>query len=85
LKILGGETARFPPPGCGPGRSEIYKQNVNFAPPWKNFRGRPWATLVLMMLTPLHLPSIHHNHSCDGYTRHAEENPMRKKSLIDKT
>jgi len=36
------------------------------------------------LLTPLQLPSVHHNPSCDGCARDAEENRMRK-SLADKT
>jgi len=28
------------------------------------------------MLTPLQLPSVHHNPSCDGCARDAEENRM---------
>jgi len=46
---------------------------------------RTRAFPVLMMLTPLQLPSFHHNASCGGCARDAEENPMRKKSLVDKT
>jgi len=38
------------------------------------------ATLVLKMLTPLQLPTVHQNYSCDGCARDAEENRMRKKS-----
>jgi len=37
------------------------------------------------MHTSLQLPSVYHNPSCDGCTHHAEENRMRKKSLVDKT
>ena len=39
------------------------------------------ATPVLMMLTPLQLPSVYHNPSCDGCARDAEENRMRKEEL----
>jgi len=42
------------------------------------------ATLV-MMLTPPQLPSVHHNLSCDGCARTAEENRMGKESVLDKT
>jgi len=31
-----------------------------------------------MMLTPLHLPSVHKNRSCDGCARDAEENRVRR-------
>jgi len=44
-----------------------------------------WQPRYLMMLTPLQLPSVYHNPSCDGCARDAEENRMRKKSLVDKT
>jgi len=37
------------------------------------------------MLTPLQLPSVHHNPSCDGCESDAEENRMIKESLVDKT
>jgi len=37
------------------------------------------------MLTPLQLPFVYHNPSCDGSARDAEENRMRKKNLVDKT
>jgi len=40
---------------------------------------------VLMMLTPLQLPSVYHSPFCNGCARDAEENRMRKKSLVDKT
>jgi len=30
-------------------------------------------------------PLVPHNPSCDEYARDAEENKMRKKSLVDKT
>jgi len=40
---------------------------------------------VLMMLTPLQLPFVCHNPSCDGCACDAEENRMRKKNLADKT
>jgi len=43
------------------------------------------ATPVLMMLTPLQLPSVYHNPSCDGCALNAEANRMPKKSLVDKT
>jgi len=33
------------------------------------------------MLTPLQLPSVYHNPSCDGCARDAEENRMRKEEL----
>jgi len=36
------------------------------------------------MLTPLLLPSIH-NPCCDRCARDAEENRMRKRSLVNKT
>jgi len=36
------------------------------------------------MLTPLHLPSVHRNPSCDGCARGTEENGIRKGSLVDK-
>jgi len=48
-------------------------------------RSRTRAFPVLMTLTPLPLPCVHHNLSCDGCARDAEENRMRKKSLIDIT
>jgi len=35
--------------------------------------------------TPLQLPSVHHNPSCDGCARDAEEYKMGKKSLVEKT
>jgi len=35
------------------------------------------ATLV-MMITPPQLPSVHHNPSCDGCERDAEENEKRE-------
>jgi len=38
-----------------------------------------------MMLTPLQLRSVYHNPSCDGCARDAEENRIRKKSLVYKT
>jgi len=38
-----------------------------------------------MMLTPLQLPAVYHNPSCDGNARDAEENRMRERSLVDKT
>jgi len=34
--------------------------------------------------TPLQLPSVKHNSSCDGCARDAEENRMRKKSWSKK-
>jgi len=40
---------------------------------------------LLLTLTPLQLPCVHHNLSCDGCAHDAEENRMRKKSLIDIT
>jgi len=33
----------------------------------------------------LQLPSVHHNPSCDGCTRDAEENRMRKKVWLEET
>jgi len=48
-------------------------------------RLRACAFHVLIMLTPLQLPSVYHNHSCNGYARDAEEIRMRKKNLVDKT
>ena len=48
-------------------------------------RSRTRAFPVLTMLTPLQLPSVYHNPSCDGYARGGEENRMQKKSLVDKT
>jgi len=36
-----------------------------------------------MTLTPLQLPSVHHNPSCDGCARDDEDNRMRKRSLVD--
>jgi len=38
-----------------------------------------------MMLTPLQLPSVYQNPSCDGCAHDAEPNRMPKKSLVDKT
>jgi len=38
-----------------------------------------------LLLTPLQLPSVYHNPSCDGCARDAEENRMREKKLVDKT
>jgi len=38
-----------------------------------------------MMLTPLQLPAVDHNPSCEERARDADENRMRKKSLLDKT
>jgi len=38
-----------------------------------------------MMLTPLQLPSVHRNLSCDGCARDAKENRMQKESLVNKT
>jgi len=43
------------------------------------------ATPVSMMLSLLQLPSVYHNSACDGCARDAEENQMRKKSLVGKT
>jgi len=37
------------------------------------------------MFTPLQLPFVHHIPSCDGCAHDAEENRMRKESLVDKT
>jgi len=37
------------------------------------------------VLAPLQLPSVHHNPSCDGCARNAEENRMQKESLVNKT
>jgi len=37
------------------------------------------------MLTPLQLPSVHRNPSCDGCARDAEENRKQKEGLFDKT
>jgi len=37
-----------------------------------------------MMLPLLQLPSVYHNSYCEGCARVAEENRMRKKSLVDK-
>jgi len=34
------------------------------------------------MRAPPQLPSVHHNPSCDGCARDAEENRMRKDSLV---
>jgi len=48
-------------------------------------RSRTRAFPVLMMLTPLKLPPVHHNASCDGCARDAAGNRTRKKSLVDKT
>jgi len=48
-------------------------------------RSRTRAFPVLMMLTPLQLPSVYHNPSSDGCAHNAEENRMRKKNLVDKT
>jgi len=39
----------------------------------------------MLKLIPLQLPSVYHNPSCDGCASDAEENRMRKKSLVDKT
>jgi len=36
-----------------------------------------------MMFTPLQLPSVHHNPSCDGCARDAEEKRMWKESSIE--
>jgi len=44
----------------------------------------PFLATLLMMLTPVKMPSVHHNSSCDGRARD-EENRMRKESLFDKT
>jgi len=43
-----------------------------------------WQTRYETMLTPLQLRSVYHNPSCDGCARDAEENRMRKKSLVYK-
>ena len=43
-------------------------------------RSRTGAFPVLMMLTPLQLPSVYHNPFCDGCARKAEENRVRNKS-----
>ena len=45
---------------------------------------RTRAFPVLMMLTPLHLLSVYHNPSCDGYARDTEESRLPKKNLVDK-
>jgi len=37
------------------------------------------------MLTPLQLPSVHHNPPVTEYARDIEESGMRKESLVDKT
>jgi len=37
-----------------------------------------------MMLTPLQLPFVHYNPCCDGCARDAEENRMRKESIVEK-
>jgi len=43
------------------------------------------ATLILvMMLTSLQLLSVHYNPSSDGCARDAEQNRMRKESLVNK-
>ena len=42
-------------------------------------RSRTRAFPVLMMLTPLQLPSVYHNPSCDGCARDAEENESERK------
>jgi len=34
------------------------------------------------MFTPLQLPSIHHNLSCDGCARDAEENRKAKRGFV---
>jgi len=33
---------------------------------------------MVMMLTPLQLPSVRHNLSCDGCARDAEENHVKR-------
>jgi len=48
-------------------------------------RSRTRALPVLMMLTPLQLPTVHHSPSCDECARDAEKNRMRKTNLVDKT
>jgi len=44
-------------------------------------RSRTRVFPVLMMLTPLQLPSVYHNTSCDGCARDAEETRMRKEEF----
>jgi len=48
-------------------------------------RSRTRVFPVLMMLTPLQLPVVYHNLSCDGCAHDAEENQLRKENLVDKT
>jgi len=48
-------------------------------------QGAPCAKVEERWLTPLQLPSVYHNPSCDGCARDAEENRMQKKNLVDKT
>jgi len=38
-----------------------------------------------MMISPMQLPYVHHNASCEVYAHDAEENRIRKESLVSKT
>jgi len=51
---------------------------------WLSLQPRCAGT-VLMMLSPLQLPSVHHDPSCDGCAGDAEQNQMRNRSVVGKT
>jgi len=68
------------------GHSLILLVIVKKIGPFRKFFA-PWCPKLVtgLLLTPLQLPFVYHNPSCDGCARDAEENRMREKNLVDKT